>query len=452
MNTAPESSCQSIQSQPTALVLGLGLTGYSIVRHLAAQDYRLTVADSRELPPYLGQVKTEFPRVEVVTGSIPSDRFDEFDEVIISPGIGKEISKLPDNIVPIGDIELFSRRVKAPVIGITGSNGKSTVTMLATEMLLAAGMKVSAGGNLGMPALDLLEAEVPDIYVLELSSFQLETTHTLAPVSAVVLNISEDHMDRYGDLAEYISAKLRIYSNAENIVVNRDDIHLRSLLSASENSLSFGLDGPPGACDFGVAGSGNNRSLVAGTQVLAQASDMTLQGDQNIANVLAAMALVKSAGVELGAAAIGAAMGYGGLPHRCEIVIEHNGIKWINDSKGTNVGATIAAIQGFNQRLVLIAGGKGKGANFQPLADVIAASVHFTILFGEDAGLISSRLPSNADHTMVASLDHAVGLALEISGTGDVVLFSPACASFDMFDNFEHRGNVFKQLVLEKVH
>jgi UDP-N-acetylmuramoylalanine--D-glutamate ligase len=452
VNTAPESSTQSIQSQPTALVLGLGLTGYSIVRHLAAQDYRLTVADSRELPPYLGQVKTEFPRVEVVTGSIPSDRFDEFDEVIISPGIGKEISNLPDNIVPIGDIELFSRHVKAPVIAITGSNGKSTVTMLATEMLLAAGMKVSAGGNLGMPALDLLEAEVPDIYVLELSSFQLETTHTLAPVSAVVLNISEDHMDRYGDLAEYISAKLRIYSNAKNIVVNRDETHLRSLLSASENSLSFGLDGPPGACDFGVAGSGKNRSLVAGTQVLAQASDMTLQGDQNIANVLAAMALVKSAGVELGAAAIGAAMGYGGLPHRCEIVIEHNGIKWINDSKGTNVGATIAAIQGFNQRLVLIAGGKGKGANFQPLADVIAASVHFTILFGEDAGLISSRLPSNADHTMVASLDHAVGLALEISGTGDVVLFSPACASFDMFDNFEHRGNVFKQLVLEKVH
>ena len=452
MNTARETSCQNVQSQRTALVLGLGLTGYSIVRHLAPLDYRLTVADSRELPPYLGQLKSEFPRVEVVTGLIPSDRFDEFDEIIISPGIGKEISNLPDNIVPIGDIELFSRNVKAPVIGITGSNGKSTVTMLVTEMLLAAGMKVSAGGNLGMPALDLLEAEVPDIYVLELSSFQLETTHTLAPVSAVVLNISEDHMDRYGGLPEYISAKLRIFSNAENIVVNRDEIHLRSLLSENEKVVSFGLDRPPRASDFGVTGTGANRSLVAGTQGLAQVSEMKLQGDQNVANVLAAMALVKSAGVELGAPVVGAAMGYGGLPHRCEIVIEHNGIKWINDSKGTNVGATVAAVRGFNQRLVLIAGGKGKGANFQPLADVIASSVHFTILFGEDADLISSTLPASADHAIVASLDHAVRLALEISGKGDVVLFSPACASFDMFDNFEHRGNVFKQLVLEKVH
>jgi UDP-N-acetylmuramoylalanine--D-glutamate ligase len=452
MNAAHKTSQHDIESPTKALVVGLGLTGYSIVRYLAPLNYRLTVADSRELPPYLYQVKSEFPQVEVITGAIPDQGLEQYDEIITSPGVGQETPRLPANVLPIGDIELFARQAKAPVIGITGSNGKSTVTMLVTEMLLASGLRVKTGGNIGTPALDLLEGEAPDFYVLELSSFQLETTYNLAPASAVVLNISEDHMDRYANLADYISAKVRIFNNSENIVVNRDDRNLGLVTPTNGSIVSFGLDHPPGDSDFGVTGPRDHRSIMLGTQVLAEEVVMTLKGDQNISNVLAAMALVKSAGVELGPGVVNAAMAYGGLPHRCEVVAEHNGVKWINDSKGTNVGATIAAIKGFKQRIILIAGGKGKGANFKPLVEVIASSVSFTILIGEDAQLISSGLSSSTDHAIVGSLDEAVSVAQSKAQQGDVVLFSPACASFDMFDNFEHRGNVFKNLVLERVH
>lgn len=452
MNAAHKTSQHDIESPTKALVVGLGLTGYSIVRYLAPLNYRLTVADSRELPPYLYQVKSEFPQVEVITGAIPDQGLEQYDEIITSPGVGQETPRLPADVLPIGDIELFARQAKAPVIGITGSNGKSTVTMLVTEMLLASGLQVKTGGNIGTPALDLLEGETPGFYVLELSSFQLETTYNLAPASAVVLNISEDHMDRYANLADYISAKVRIFNNSENIVVNRDDRNLGLVTPTNGSIVSFGLDHPPGDSDFGVTGPRDHRSIMLGTQVLAEEAVMTLKGDQNISNVLAAMALVKSAGVELGPGVVNAAMAYGGLPHRCEVVAEHNGVKWINDSKGTNVGATIAAIKGFKQRIILIAGGKGKGANFKPLVEVIASSVNFTILIGEDAQLISSGLSSSTDHAIVGSLDEAVSVAQSKAQQGDVVLFSPACASFDMFDNFEHRGNVFKKLVLERVH
>jgi len=293
---------------------------------------------------------------------------------------------------------------------------------------------------------------VPDFYVLELSSFQLETTYSLRARSATVLNISEDHMDRYRSLEDYVAAKRRIFNNAENVVLNRDDEFTHAWIDSYASATSFGLDAPQSANDFGVVEINHQKTLVRGETVLALASQITLQGKHNIANVLAAMALVEAAGVELKPNTISAALNYGGLPHRCEMVAEVNSVKWINDSKGTNVGATIAAIKGFNQRIVLIVGGKGKGADFSPLAREIKASVTHTILFGEDAEIILKSFDDTVQNTRVSTLEDAVVLAGQHVQPGSVVLFSPACASFDMFDNYEHRGNVFKQLVWELVH
>ena len=451
----------SIQpNQARNLVIGLGLTGYSVVKHLVKAGAPVTVADSREFPPYMRQVKDEFPAVELITGQIPYARFGAFEQVIVSPGIGIERQGVGQNTsnagLLIGDIELFVRQVATPIIAITGSNGKSTVTMLVAEMLLAAGLKVKVGGNIGTPVLDLLDQTlpdyyVPDYYVLELSSFQLETTYSLRAAVATVLNISADHMDRYLTLEEYTNAKKRIFQNAHNVVVNRADV-LASPGSSQVSTVSFGLDAPQDDTQFGVLTTRHSRALLRGTTKLAEVEQITLQGEQNRANILAAMALVKMAGVALRPCVIGAALNYGGLPHRCEIVAEVNGVKWINDSKGTNAGATIAAIEGFQQELVLIAGGKGKGADFSPLAEKIKQCVKHTILFGEDADIISESFDSSLPHTRVDLLEQAVMQAKKLARPGAVVLFSPACASFDMFDNYEHRGNVFKQLVLELVH
>ena len=452
----------SIQSSnDRILVIGLGLTGYSVVKHLVKSGMQVTVADSRELPPYLKQVKDEFPSVEIITGQIPYAWFGSFNQIVTSPGIEIERQNFSNGGSLIGDIELFVKQVDAPIIAITGSNGKSTVTMLVAEMMLAAGLKVKTGGNIGTPVLDLLDQAlpdyyVPDYYVLELSSFQLETTYSLNACSATVLNISADHMDRYPTLDDYIKAKKRIFENANKVVVNRDDVltNPRPCQNTVQNTsmTSFGLDAPQAANQFGVAESGNSRSLLHGETLLARVEQITLQGEQNIANILAAMALVETAGVELNPVVINAALNYGGLPHRCEIVAEVNGVKWINDSKGTNAGAAIAAITGFQQDIILIAGGKGKGADFSQLAQVIKERVKHTILFGEDAGIIFESLDQSVPSTRVDLLEQAVVYAKKLAQSGSVVLFSPACASFDMFDNYEHRGNVYKQLVWELVH
>lgn len=442
------------------LVIGLGLTGYSVVKHLVQAGAQVTVADSRELPPYLQQVKDEFPDVEIITGQIPYARFGFFEQIVVSPGIAIERQHVGQHTSDaeslIGDIELFVRQATAPIIAITGSNGKSTVTMLVAEMLLAAGLKIKIGGNIGTPVLDLLDQTsadycVPDYYVLELSSFQLETTYSLNACSASVLNISADHMDRYPALADYIAAKKRIFQNARNIVVNQDDA-LTTPQHQPASITYFGLHTPQADNEFGVAMSGDSRWLLRGETRLAEVKQITLQGEQNIANILAAMALVETVGVELQPVVINAALHYGGLPHRCEIVTEVNGVKWINDSKGTNAGAAIAAISGFRQDIVLIAGGKGKGADFSPLAKAIKAGVKHTILFGEDAEIIFQSFDQSMPSTRVDLLEQAVVQAKKLARPGSVVLFSPACASFDMFDNYEHRGNVYKQLVWELVH
>jgi len=438
------------ESKPT-LVLGLGLTGYSVVRHLAGTGSEVTVADSRECPPYLKRVQDEFPGVEVLTGGIPHGRFDGFSRIVVSPGLDlKELDTAGTRV--LGDIELFAEQADAPIIGITGSNGKSTVTMLVKEMLRAAGKKVKAGGNLGTPALDLLDGEPTDFYVLELSSFQLESTHSLDLVSATVLNLSEDHMDRYAGLQEYAQAKNRIFRHAGRCILNRDDPLSRTGPSAGNVPVSFGLGPPQNHSDFGLQTRDGRRVLVQGERVLVDAGRLALPGDHNIANILAAMALVDSSGVALTPGVLDAAAGYGGLPHRCETVSRANGVQWINDSKGTNVGATIAAIRGFRPPLILIAGGQGKDADFGPLAEVIAQQVTHTVLFGEDAQVIASGFDGSVEYSRADSLEEAVAIARGLSRPGWTVLFSPACASFDMFDSYAHRGNTFRNLVLEGVH
>ena len=324
--------------------------------------------------------------------------------------------------------------------------------MLVSEILAGGGFKVKTGGNIGTPALDLLNGDKPDFYVLELSSFQMETTYSLVLKSATVLNISEDHMDRYESLDDYVSAKRRIFDHTESIVVNRDEPRPMAPVASDIKVVNFGLSEPVSESEFGIRVSAGTRCLFCGDRFLARESDLVLQGEQNVSNILAAMALVSSAGVKLTTPMIGAAVNYGGLPHRCEVVAECNSVKWINDSKGTNVGATVAALKGFKQDVVLIAGGKGKGANFEELSREILKSVKYTILIGEDAEKIDHALDPSSERSIAGTLDDAVLKAMKIAEPGSVVLFSPACASFDMFDNYEHRGNVFKQLVMERVH
>ena len=441
---------ESIQPvRQSVLVIGLGMTGFSVIRHLAQTGCRITVADSRDIPPCLDQVEQRFPEVELVMGGIPCERFAEFDRIITSPGIRITAMGSTSEQPLFSDIELFAHSADAPVIAITGSNGKSTVTMLVTRMLLAAGNTVKTGGNIGIPALDLLTGERPDFYVLELSSFQLEHTRTLKPVAATVLNISADHLDRYAGLDDYADAKLRIFRHARQRIVNRDDRISGCRMQGGSDVSSFGLNAPHGERDFGVVECAGERLMVRGQRALARVEQMRLQGEQNIANALAAFALVESAGVRLTTAVIRAALDYPGLPHRCEMVGEVNGVKWVNDSKGTNPGATIAAIKGLRPPIILILGGQGKGADFSQLAEVITERVTHSFIYGEDADRIVACFKNTARVTRVHTPDEAVERSFSRAQPGDTVLFSPACASYDMFDSYEHRGNHFRQRVLQ---
>ncbi len=431
------------QTKSKYLVIGLGQTGYSIVRYLCRSGHDVVVCDSRKRPPMLEFCAAQFPNVEIVTGKIPLQRIDEFDEVITSPGIG-----LKTDIKLISDIELFVRETPSEIVAITGSNGKSTVTMLVYEMLIAADVSTKIAGNIGIPALDLLQLPSPDTVVLELSSFQLENTYSLKADCAALLNISPDHMDRYNSLEEYKDAKARILSAAKVQVVGRDDPIL-STMPLDRSNIGFTLSVPVNDTDFGVVSHDGKSFLVQGKTRLCAAEDIVLVGQHNIANVLAAMALVHGLGIELTQPVIEAACHYRGLPHRCENLGSYHGVNWINDSKGTNVGATQAALEGLDGPIILIAGGLAKGADFSQLMDIVAEKVSSLIVFGEDAELIERYLHEVVTVIHVASLEAVVRQAGELAQPGDTVLFSPACSSFDMFENYEKRGDYFKQLVHE---
>ena len=435
------------------LIIGMGATGVSVARYLTKQERRFVMADSRAGLSIAPELNRDHPTSELILGREGNDLvFDQFSEVIVSPGVPANspmVLRAREAGIPlIGDIELFSREVNSPVTAVTGSNGKSTVVHLLAEMYKHAGKNVALGGNFGTPALDLVTSPEPDHYVLELSSFQLETTASLRPAVAVVLNISEDHMDRYSGMDEYAQAKAEVYHNAEIAVVNRDDAAALALMPDGVPCVRFGLDEPPTEDDFGIRLHAGESWLVLGREMLLPVSKLKILGQHNWSNALAALALGGAVGLPY-KAMLETLQGYSGLPHRSQWVAEVKGVTWINDSKATNPGATLAALEGLERPVVLIAGGQGKGADFSVLQSAVETYAKAVVLLGEDADEIARALTGTVPIVRVASMAEAVAQSAGLAEWGDYVLLSPACASFDMFSGYAERGRCFVDWVLE---
>ena len=448
-----------IASDQFRIVVGLGKSGMSLVRFLARQGLPFAVVDTRDNPPELASLREDFPQVEVRCGALDVDFLCRASELYVSPGLALATPALQAaaarGVKLSGDIDLFARHAKAPIVAITGSNAKSTVTTLVGAMAAAAGRKVAVGGNLGTPALDLLRDDV-ELYVLELSSFQLETTERLNAEVATCLNVSEDHMDRYSGLPAYHLAKHRIFRGARQVVVNRQDPLSRPLIADQVPCWSFGLD-KPDFRSFGLIEDNGEKFLAFQFAKLMSVRELKVRGAHNQANALAALALGHAVGLPV-APMLEVLHDFTGLPHRCQWVRERRGVTWYDDSKATNVGAALAAIDGLgveiDGRLLLIAGGDGKGADFAPLRASVARYCRAVVLLGRDAGLIAAALQDDDGQpvvplTRVDSLEDAVRRCAELAQAGDVVLLSPACASLDMFKNFEQRGRRFANAVEE---
>jgi len=431
------------------LVLGLGDTGLSALRWLNRQGARLSVADTRENPPGVEALKAELPAVKLYTGAFTATIFEGADLVVASPGVPlsePEIQAAIARGVPVvGDVELFAqyRPAGAKVIAITGANGKTTVTTLVGEMCKTAGLKTIVAGNIGLPVLDALGMETPDVYVLELSSFQLETTSHLVVDAATMLNLSEDHMDRYASMQDYAIAKARIFYNAKLQVLNRDDAWSMLMARAKLQQVTFGLDVGEDEHSYGLRSVDGELWLSRGTHDLMNMRDLKIAGLHNAANALAAIALCRGIGIDY-VPIIQTLYNFKGLPHRVEWVANIDDVDYFDDSKGTNVGATCAALSGLSQKVVLIAGGDGKGQDFSPLKQPVADNARAVVLIGRDAPLIeSSLLETGVAMYHAADLPEAVSIAKKLAQAGDAVLLSPACASFDMFKNYVHRAEVF---------
>lgn len=443
-----------IATDTLRIIIGLGQTGYACARYLAARGWPFAVVDTREQPPMAAQFYREFPQIELRCGELDAEYLTQASELILSPGVAKSSPAiqyaLQKGCRVIGDIDLFCREVDAPIVAITGSNAKSTVTTLVGEMAESAGVRVAVGGNIGTPVLELLQQPQAELYVLELSSFQLETTHELRAQAATVLNISADHMDRYADLQSYYLAKHRIYRGCRHAIINRDDPLTAPLVSQGMKTLSFGLSAPD-LGQYGIAQQEGGNWLYRGLTPLMPVTDLRISGAHNIANVLAALALGEAAGLPQ-QAMLSAVRQFAGLKHRCQWVAEKQGVSFINDSKGTNVGATLAAVEGLGkmlqpeQKLIVILGGVGKEQRFTELHQPLSNYARRVVLIGRDAALIEADLAGlpiqHAD-----SLEQAVDVAVAAAQPGDQVLLSPACASFDMFRGFEARGERFIEIV-----
>ncbi|MDF0730736.1 UDP-N-acetylmuramoyl-L-alanine--D-glutamate ligase [Pseudomonas entomophila] len=439
-----------IASDQFRIVVGLGKSGMSLVRFLANRGIAFAVADTREQPPELDTLRREYPQVEVRCGELDVDFLCRANELYVSPGLALATPALQQaaarGVKLSGDIDLFARYAKAPIVAISGSNAKSTVTTLVGEMAAKAGKRVAVGGNLGTPALDLLDDSV-ELYVMELSSFQLETTDQLNADVATVLNISEDHMDRYSGLPAYHLAKHRIFRGARQVVVNRQDALSRPLPVEGRPCWTFGLNAPDFKA-FGLREVEGEKHLAFEFQTLMPVRELKIRGAHNHSNALAALALGHAVGLPF-APMLDALREFTGLAHRCQWVRERHGVNWYDDSKATNVGAALAAIEGLGAdiegKLVLIAGGDGKGADFTALRQPVAAHCRAVVLLGRDAERLAETFGDSVPLVRVKTLDEAVQRCAELAQPGDAVLLSPACASLDMFKNFEERGRLFAQ-------
>jgi len=490
------------------LVLGLGESGLAAALWCLRQGARVRVADTRAAPPYLDELRRRVAgadsRFEFIAGEFDKALLDGIHLLVLSPGLSGGLMVViharAAGIPVVGEIELFARALRgvdpaaavpAPVLAITGTNGKTTTTALTGHLLRATGKTVSVAGNISPAALSaLMQAQdandLPQIWVLELSSFQLETTETLNPVAATVLNISDDHLDRYIDLDEYASVKARVFQSGDGApgvqVLNRADARVRRMALAGRRIVTFGIDAPTAADDFGLRQNRGEAWLVQGEHFLLPLSDLPLAGLHNAANAMAALALCASLGLDANAL-LPALRGFRGLPHRVERIADLNGVTWYDDSKGTNVGATVAALNGIggqvaavsrdfappggeagsdgaylpsagqknDRKIILIAGGEGKGQDFSPLGKALALHARAAVLIGRDGPLIEKAIVrAGAAGVVIQSardMDDAVCRAHALARPGDAVLLSPACASFDMFRNYEHRAQVFAAAV-----
>jgi len=436
-----------------SVIVGLGLTGLSCMRYLAQLGESLAGVDSRLQPPCLAEVRAEFPGVPLHLGNFQADFLPAAGRLVVSPGVSLDEAPIraarDAGIEIVGDIELFARQCARPVVAVTGSNGKSTVATLVHHMLEQSGRRSALGGNIGSPALDLLAAREPDFFVLELSSFQLQTTSSLNAAAAAVLNVSEDHLDRHHELSDYAVAKERVYHGGGTMIINLDDPMVRAMARPQRQCLEFTL-GKPLRGQFGMHDKGGESWLYRGEEALLATRELGIRGEHNHANALAALAL----GTAIGLPKEGmcrALRSFAGLPHRCRWVARIEDVDWFNDSKGTNVGASCAAIRGIatGRNVILIAGGDGKGADFAPLADVIAAQVKALVLIGRDGPRIAQAVGARTPFQYAGDMQEAVLACKGAAQAGDVVLLSPACASFDMFSNYMARGDAFVAAVRE---
>jgi UDP-N-acetylmuramoylalanine--D-glutamate ligase len=434
------------------VVIGLGKTGYSVVSFFADRGKKVIAMDTREEPPFAQAVRDSYKEVALILGGLDEAVLCGAKKIVLSPGLPmatKEIqTAITHGVKVVGDIQIFADHAKAPIVAITGSNAKSTVTTLLGEMAKDAGLNVAIGGNLGTPALQLINENV-QLYVMELSSFQLETTPKLAADVATVLNVSPDHLDRYGNYDEYWHAKHNIFNKCKAIVVNRDDKRSAPLSDLNVKTLTFGLDHATGS-NFGIAEHNGDSFLAVNQQALINCKQLKIKGTHNRSNALAALALGSAAGLSLDSM-LTTLEDFPGLEHRCQWVGKHAGIDFFNDSKGTNVGATVAALDGLKNdidgRIVLMAGGDGKGADFGFMKDAIKSSVKTLVAYGRDKQAIYDTLSTDTNIIMADDFNDAFTKARLAASEGDAVLLSPACASFDMFTSFEHRGDTFVQLV-----
>lgn len=437
------------------LVAGLGKTGLSVARFLKKRGHSFVAFDTRVDIDLETQkaFALEFPDSPIYLGTFPSELINQLTTIIASPGLPLDLPLFQQaqalGIPLYGDIECLVREIKAPVIAITGTNGKSTVTTLVGEMAKRAGFNVAVAGNIGQPVLSLLDDGQPyDLWVLELSSFQLDLVHSLTPKAATILNISPDHLDRHHTLEAYIAAKKRIYHNAQGIVFNRQDVNTIPDKTSS-HSFSFGLDTPLEQ-QWGIIKKDNIHFIAYGHTCLLSVDELRIKGLHNWQNAMAACALAEIAGIAR-EYQIETLRSFSGLPHRCQWVRSFQSVEWLNDSKGTNVGATLSAIEGIGEsisgKIVLIAGGQGKGADFKALQAPVKAYVRTVVLLGEDKKKLKDALEDQTLVLCADSLEEAVSLAHKEANPGDTVLLSPACASLDMFKDFNHRGEVFTELV-----